>query len=98
MKPETGKYYKLNNQSRYIHVYDTDNDLFIVFEEIFMAVNRTRIEARENIPYSLFNFLEITAIQYDRIKRLAQARIDQYKYYAPEALMEEIDREIKPKK
>jgi hypothetical protein len=98
MKPEKGKYYRVAGFIQFRKVYGP------LTKEIYMVKDRerTRIEIDYTTHFEWDNTTEITKEQFDRYNTLAEARIKQYEYYsipeAKEALMEEIDRELKPLK
>lgn len=79
MKPETGKYYQLQGVSQYVKIYHVSGSI-ITFKEVYMSENRTRIEVR-TLQFFMSDPVELTKAQFDRIERLANARIKQYEYY-----------------
>ena len=102
MKPQTGKYYHLKNSSKYLKIYDsfecTETYISVISKEVYMAYGRTRIEVRKHGFTGFSDYEEITNAQFDRIERLANARIKQYEYYVinsgVEALCDEIDQDF----
>jgi hypothetical protein len=79
MKPEKGKYYRFQGVSQYAKIYHVSGSVQ-TFKEIYMSENRTRIEVR-TLQFFMAEPIEITKAQFDRIERLANARIKQYEYY-----------------
>jgi len=80
MKPQTGKYYRVNGLSQFRYIYKIFGRMSFI-KDIFMSGECTRIEVSTELSTD-WDAKEITKAQFDRFEALANARIKQHEYYS----------------